>query len=677
MPAHNWKPGNVPSSNNLEFINVADFHNASAWAHIRYAWFWITILKAILVFCGDVWTCVVLLISSTWTLEIKPVIPISVARRIFAGSLLSSCILWAFDLRRANKIIKGQDVSNTISNKLASWFYCMQEYDYFCYVDHITGQNGSSERMLLFHELQGKRRKKIDGEALIPSHVESVCSKCRYDLSPPNVSFNVTEWEQLILQAPRNIVSIMAVVALLQTIGFDLGRLDEMDAILPHLKGMDKLAFCTMAFTSLMFILSGIAVLIAAMLWILLVGKKYSDLKEDVLDQINKRIDAVVKKSSSERARQFGILEEMKNKEAKSARRSSEAGSRSSCSHGGSFAPLTGNGSKRSPMPAQQRPKPTLPDVDVIHSHEDIQILSRSQCSNRRIILQTDHNATRHHSRAHYDDWYWHYPSTRQPSVHSSQSGHAGVYNTHRNRYSYHHECHRPSSLVSANSIHTDRSFSIQYSRSVGCSPYQQPASPPHSYQQRERCFERPESDFLPLQGHRYHDPRPRTPEVLVLNDHPEYWPIHYGLVFESGVSETHNAAEEPVLQRPASGVLPETNDRYSMRVAKQGYDHREWPETADGFSFPRKGMAEEVEEQLTVSNRSISIGSRSSMTSQRSCTTFELSYATALRREKQQQQQQQPWNHYKPSDFLFNLQPLNPVWTARRGSAWSNSSTQ
>ncbi|KAF9365518.1 hypothetical protein BGX34_009661 [Mortierella sp. NVP85] len=369
MPAHSWKPGNVPSSHNFEFINVADFHNASAWAHIRYAWFWITILKAILVFCGDVWTCIVLLISSTWTLEIKPVIPISVARWIFAGSLLSSCILWVFDLRRANKIIKGQDVSNTISNKMASWFYCLQEYDYFCFIDHITGQSGPSERILLFvfHALQ--------------------------------------EWEQLILQAPRNIISIMVVVTLLQTIGFDLGRLDKLDAILPHLKGMDKLAFCGMAFTSLMFILSVIAALIVVILWIFFFGKKYGDLKEDVQDQTNKRIDGVIKKSTSERARQSRILEEMENKEAESARRSSEAGS-SSGSYGGSLAPLTGNGSKRSPMPAPQRPKPTLPDVDVIlaNSREDIQIPSKPQRSNRR-ILQTDHNATRHHSRIHYDGW--------------------------------------------------------------------------------------------------------------------------------------------------------------------------------------------------------------------------------------------------------------------------------
>ncbi|KAK3816424.1 MAG: hypothetical protein J3Q66DRAFT_432079 [Benniella sp.] len=515
----------------IPFFNVSDFHNASAWAHIRHAWFWITILKAIMVFCGDVWTCIVLLTSSTWTLEIKPVIPISVARWIFAGSLLSSWILWVFDFRRANKIIKDQDVSNTISNKMASWFYCLQGYDCFCFVDHITGHSGPSERILLFvfHELQVGAAYSAGASEHHQHH-----GRCRT---------SADHW-------------------------FDLGRLDELDAILSHLKGMYKLAFCAMAFTSLMFILSGIATLIAVVLWIFFFGKTYGDLKEDVRDLMNKRINAVIKKSTSERVRQSRILEKMEDKEAENARRSSEAGGRSSGSYGGSLVPLSGNGSKSSPMPVPQRPKPTLPDVDV----------KISRCLHGR-SAQNDESSSK---------------QTIMP-------------------------------------LDTTR--------------------------------------VSTMTGHHYHDPRPHTPELPVLNDHPEYWPLHHGLVFGSALSETHSVAEEPTLQRS------DTNDRYSMHAAKQDYNHRQWPETADGSSFPRKGTAEE--EQLTVSNRSISIGSRSSMTSQRSCTAFEPSYATALRREKQQQQQQQSWNHYKPSDFLFNLQPPNPVWTARHGSAWSNSSSE
>lgn len=162
MPPPKWKTEIVPS-HKFEFINIADFHSNSPWTRIRYMWVWIMFFKAILVLCGDVWTCTILIISGAWTSEIKPAIEVSIARWIFAGCILLSFLLLATDFRKANKVMKSEDISYAVSNTIVSGFLCLQKFDYFCFIEKIRNSSKLHDKLSFFVFFQ------LKGNLLLPA----------------------------------------------------------------------------------------------------------------------------------------------------------------------------------------------------------------------------------------------------------------------------------------------------------------------------------------------------------------------------------------------------------------------------------------------------------------------------------------------------------------------------
>jgi len=156
MAPPKWKTEQVPS-HKFEFIHIPDFHSNSVWAHLRYSWVWIMFLKAILVLCGDIWTCTILIISGSWTSAIKPTIDLSIARWVYSACILLSFVLLAFDFRKANKVIKSQDISYAVSNPIVSGFYCLQKFDYFCFIEKIRNSSKLHDKLsfFVFFQLKG------------------------------------------------------------------------------------------------------------------------------------------------------------------------------------------------------------------------------------------------------------------------------------------------------------------------------------------------------------------------------------------------------------------------------------------------------------------------------------------------------------------------------------------
>ncbi|KAG0226406.1 hypothetical protein BGW41_004209 [Actinomortierella wolfii] len=294
-----WKTETV-SSHTFEFINIPDFHSSSYWSYLRYGWIWLMFIKTILVMCGDIWTCCVLLISGDWTTSIEPAIDISIARWIFSGCILLSFVLVAYDLVKANRVIKSNDIAYVVSNRIVSVFYCLQKYDYFCFIMRIHSSNKMIDKLSFF------------------------------------VFFQLKGWKHLIVQAPRQVINIMTLVAFMRTLGFDLDRLDE---LLHKLPSLTNFTFYVMAFTSVVFVASAFLTLVAVLIWIPLVCKIRGNLKEYVCHKMDKRIDAIIQKTIKERARKAQMLERKLDEE--SSRRDG-------------------------PRSRPPRPKPTLPNIDVI-----------------------------------------------------------------------------------------------------------------------------------------------------------------------------------------------------------------------------------------------------------------------------------------------------------------------
>jgi hypothetical protein len=157
MPPPKWKTEIVPS-HKFEFINLADFHSNSISARLRYMWVWTMFFKTILVLCGDVWTCTILIISGSWISEIQPVIEISVARWIFTGCIVVSFLLLAMDFRKAIKVMKSEDISYAVSNPIVSRLYSLKKYDFFCFIEKIRNSSKLHDKFcfFVFFQLKGK-----------------------------------------------------------------------------------------------------------------------------------------------------------------------------------------------------------------------------------------------------------------------------------------------------------------------------------------------------------------------------------------------------------------------------------------------------------------------------------------------------------------------------------------
>lgn len=419
----------------------------------------------------------------------------------------------------------------------------------------------------------------------------------------------------MIVQAPRQVINIMTLIAFMKALGFNFTNLDDVAQLLPSLKTADKFTFCVMVFTSLMFIFSGVATLIAIVLWIPLVAKVQGNLKEYVCHKMDKRIDAIIRKTTKERAKKLKQQEELEIKEEMSNN-----------SRGGGG---TSGSSKKRPAPLLKRPKPTLPDIDVIlaNASEDVRLPVRTYPTRAHTMpeqLQHIHHHQhpfnynhnhRHLNQSHYqhhhsnfpDEYTYHdgspygaapFPDTSQRSLGSGSSpslAHATDYYQQHPDYASsppqrHETPVRHTSRASANSIRTDGSTPILHSYSIGRAPSLQGTSRVLPHQQASRFYAQqqqfqqsyqsrhvqhsynlppppPHSQLQPMQSQQYYDTNPHASFQRANTGDPEHWPAHYGFTVENALSETPSSTEHFSEYRPDSGVLPNTNDPYYVQM--------------------------------------------------------------------------------------------------------------
>ncbi|KAF9983327.1 hypothetical protein BGZ75_005193 [Mortierella antarctica] len=362
MANSGWKE-EAESLHKLDSINVSDFHNDSFWAHLHYTWVWIMFVKTILVFCGEIWTCTILLVyGPTWSTSSATIgIDISVARWIFAASILLTCVLLALAFRKANRAIKSRYISSVVSNKVAGEFYRLQDYNYFCFFEMIRDSKKLHEKLsfLVVSQLKG--------------------------------------WKFLAIQTPRQIVNIMTLFAFMGAIGFDIHNLGDLGQHFPELKNADVFTLCVMIFTFVMFICSVLATFAAMVLWIPLSPKVQGSLKSLVYQRMNKRIDAMVKSPAKQGANRthFGEQRQFKYPSDDADPGSGGAGN-------------TSHPQSRSGRPNPRRQKPTLPNIDVTlaNSGEDARRPSKArnaqqlyqqqqqqQPQQQHMALETDHSS--------------------------------------------------------------------------------------------------------------------------------------------------------------------------------------------------------------------------------------------------------------------------------------------
>ncbi|KAF9279927.1 hypothetical protein BGZ68_007613 [Mortierella alpina] len=426
-------------------------------------------------------------------------------------------MLLAFELRDANRVVKSRNISSAVSNKVASEFYRLQDYNYFCFIETIRDSKKLHEKLsfLVVSQLKG--------------------------------------WKFLTIQTPRQIINMMTLFAFMSVIGFDINNLGDIGQHFPELQNADVLTFCVMVFTSVMFLCSVIATFAAIVLWIPLSVKIQGNLKRFVNHKTDRRIDTLVK-TAKQRTKRSQLCEQMNVKYS-----SDDANPGLS----GSALHLQSPSDRASP----RRQKPTLPNIDIIlaNSGQDGRRSSKArnaqqfyQQQQQHLVLEADHGSQPQSSLSHYlqPNQYYQDPTSVYPSPASSSQ-----------------------QLLKQSSFTELSSSPIMHSSTMVAMTSPVLITARHSMRREQPQLHVYQNGALfhqqvhPEYNQDYHEAYPRTPgfapDYTLGETGLESWRAQQG--FPAG--EDHECTSPTAQQfmglcRPDSGVLPEMTGPYYKRTA-------------------------------------------------------------------------------------------------------------
>ncbi|CCM04824.1 uncharacterized protein FIBRA_07017 [Fibroporia radiculosa] len=328
-----WKREVVPD-HKFDFVDTRDFTDHSCGMRMKYLWLYITVLISFLVYVSDIFTAVTMLTSKTWSNQIYNdctqgagngcvYIPFSIGKWLFFGCIIASFLLvsvhplppqmpepdllqLAYEMHKAKKIIASRDISYAFTNVLANHYYSLRSYDHFCFFCHISSST-----------------KKMDDFAFF-------------------VFFTFKGWKRLVFaEGPRQSINALTLYALYlsresQGEWYDLRK---------YFAGNDYITTAltiSTAFTTLIFALSLLMLIAAAICYVPLLCYIQGNLKEYCCYKVDKRIAEIIKRRNKQRLAKAAALAK---KEA-----------------AGDFSHLK---NKKGEFIAKPLPQPTLPNVSL------------------------------------------------------------------------------------------------------------------------------------------------------------------------------------------------------------------------------------------------------------------------------------------------------------------------
>jgi len=135
--------------------NLDDFKSSSCWTPFAYGYLILMLVVSLSIYAVDTFTAINLLAFDRWAGQIKPVIPFTVSRWIFAGCIILSFVLLGYRWLRAIRVMRQGGVAKSYLDPLAVRIQCVR-----------WGKEGRGwKRFLVFAELT-KSRKGADYVAL-------------------------------------------------------------------------------------------------------------------------------------------------------------------------------------------------------------------------------------------------------------------------------------------------------------------------------------------------------------------------------------------------------------------------------------------------------------------------------------------------------------------------------
>ena len=99
--------------------NLDDFKSTSCLTPVSYFFLYVFLLISIAVYAVDSFTAINLLVFSRWAGQIKPAIPFSISRWVFAVCIIISFVLLVYRWIRAIRVIRSDGVAQSYLDPLA------------------------------------------------------------------------------------------------------------------------------------------------------------------------------------------------------------------------------------------------------------------------------------------------------------------------------------------------------------------------------------------------------------------------------------------------------------------------------------------------------------------------------------------------------------------------------
>ncbi|KAI9276598.1 hypothetical protein BY458DRAFT_113329 [Sporodiniella umbellata] len=259
-----WKR-EIVKDHKFDYVDINEFYDPSCCARLSYMFMFFGILKGFLVYVADLWTAVSLLVIGNSGEIAGADIPPEVSKWIFLGAILISFVLLFWDIKKSRSIIDSRDISYAFTSIIASRWYSVNDYRYFC----------------LFRKINNSR-KTIDSVAFF-------------------VFFTLKGWKRLLLaEAPRQVVNIVTLITIVpHWIQIKNGVKIQNEILGKTI--IQQVMTGTMAFSVLVFAISFILVCIASIMYIPLLCHIQGNLKEYCCHKVDKRIAELLRKQANKR----------------------------------------------------------------------------------------------------------------------------------------------------------------------------------------------------------------------------------------------------------------------------------------------------------------------------------------------------------------------------------------
>ncbi|KAI8871774.1 hypothetical protein GQ42DRAFT_115489, partial [Ramicandelaber brevisporus] len=283
-----WQQEEI-NSYKFEFVDIPSFVDKSCGARWSYFVLFLLVLRATLIYIADAWTIVNLALYANGSTKAKTSatqkdgtttggtsiyddvkeMPIQYLRFIFWASILASYVLLVVEIRKSRRIIKLGDIALTYTNVMSYRYMSLVSYGHFCFFRQITMFQKGKDRLAFF------------------------------------VFFTLRSWKRfLFAESPRQIINGVTLVFLFIKVADETKPKSNEHIIVSFFKqfknqmGTDAvkwISFSTVAFTFVLYVISAITFIAAALIYIPLVLDIDGNVKEYCCHKIDKRLETILK----------------------------------------------------------------------------------------------------------------------------------------------------------------------------------------------------------------------------------------------------------------------------------------------------------------------------------------------------------------------------------------------